>query len=81
MRNLPTAFILVNTDPAWMEQVLKKIVAIEGVKEAVMVYGIYDLVVKVETDSMDKLKTIINEHLRKIHKVTATATMMVLKAE
>jgi Lrp/AsnC family transcriptional regulator for asnA, asnC and gidA len=78
---LPTAFVLVNTEPAWMDQVLKKVMAVEGVKEAAMVYGIYDIVVKVETDTMYKLKTIINDHIRKIHKVKATTTMVVLKAE
>ena len=78
---LPTAFVLINTEPAWMDQVLKKVTAIEGVKEAAMVYGIYDIVAKVETDTMHKLQIIINEHLRKIHKVKATTTMVVLKAE
>ena len=81
MRNLPTAFVLINTEPAWMDQVLKKVMAVEGVKEAVMVYGIYDIVVKVETGSMHELKAIVIDHLRKIHKVKATATMVVLKAE
>ena len=78
---MPTAFVLINTEPAWMDQVLKKVMTVEGVKEAVMVYGIFDIVVKVETDSMHKLKTIIIDHIRKIHKVKATATMVVLKAE
>ena len=78
---LPTAFVLINTEPAWMDHVLKKIMTVEGVKEAVTVYGIYDIVAKVEADSMHKLKTIINDHIRKIHKVKATATMVVLKAE
>jgi DNA-binding Lrp family transcriptional regulator len=42
-----------------------------------MVYGVYDIVAKVNGESMDKLKYIITEHIRRIDKVRTTLTMMV----
>ncbi len=76
---MPTAFVFINTEPAWMVEVLKNVSAVEGVVEATMVYGLYDLVVRIEVDTMDKLKRIITERIRKIHKVKATITAIVVK--
>jgi DNA-binding Lrp family transcriptional regulator len=75
---VPTAFVLINTEPASMPDVLKKVKAVEGVEEAEMVYGIYDIVAKVKTETMDKLKHIITYNIRRLDKVSATQTMLVI---
>jgi hypothetical protein len=36
---MPTAFVFINTEPASMPELLKKIKAVEAVEEAEMVYG------------------------------------------
>jgi len=64
-----------------MVEVLKEIRAVEGVEEAQMVYGVYDIVAKVRGDTMDKLKQVITEHIRKIDKVRTSLTMMVVESE
>jgi len=43
---MPTAFVFINTEPASMPEVLKKIKAVEAVEEAGMVYGVFDIVAK-----------------------------------
>ncbi|HKM60006.1 MAG TPA: Lrp/AsnC ligand binding domain-containing protein [Candidatus Bathyarchaeia archaeon] len=48
---------------------LKEVRAVAGVEEAEMVYGVYDIVAKVKGETMDKLKQIITEHIRRIDKV------------
>jgi len=78
---VPIAFVCITTEPASMVEVLKKIRAVEGVEEAQMVYGVYDIVAKVKGETMDKLKHIITEHIRKIDKVRTTLTMMVVESE
>jgi len=50
------------------------------VKEAYMVYGVYDVVAKVEADTMDKLKEIVTWHVRRLDKVRSTLTMIVIEA-
>jgi DNA-binding Lrp family transcriptional regulator len=78
---VPTAFVCITTEPASMVEVLKEVRAVEGVEEAQMVYGVYDIVVKVKGETMDKLKHIITERIRRIDKVRTTLTMMVVESE
>ena len=75
---MPTAFVFINTELASMPDVLKKIKAIEGVEEAEMVYGVYDIVAKVKTETMDKLKHLIASHIRALADVRSTQTMLVI---
>jgi DNA-binding Lrp family transcriptional regulator len=75
------AFVCIITEPASMEEVLKALKAVEGVEEAEMVYGTYDIIVKVKGDSIDSLKKIITGHIRTINNVRATITMMVVESE
>ena len=78
---MPTAFVLINTEPASMPSVLKKIKAVEGVEEAEMVYGVYDIVAKVKTETMDKLKHVIAYNIRALPNVHSTQTMLVIPQE
>jgi len=75
---LPTAFVFINTEPASMPEVLKKVKAIDGVEEAGMVYGVYDIVAKVKTETMDRLKHIITYKIRTITNIRATQTVLVV---
>jgi DNA-binding Lrp family transcriptional regulator len=52
---------------------------LEEVKEVFRVYGVYDIIAKVESDTMDKVKEIIIWKLRKLTGVKSTLTMMVTK--
>jgi DNA-binding Lrp family transcriptional regulator len=74
---MPTAFVFINTEPASMPEVLKKVKAVEGVEEAEMVYGVYDIVAKVRTETMDQLKQIITYNIRRLDNVRATQTLLV----
>ena len=78
---MPTAFVCITTEPASIVEVLKEVKAVEGVEQAQMVYGIYDIVAKVKGETMDKLKQIITEHIRRIDKVRTTLTMMVVESK
>ena len=78
---MPIAFICITTEPSSMGKVLNTLKAIEGVAEAHMIYGIYDIVAKVEADSIDQLKNIVTQKIRKIKNVTTTTTMIVEKSK
>ena len=78
---MPTAFVFINTEPASMPEVLNEVRAIEGVEEAEMVYGVYDIVAKLKAETMDTLKQILTYRLRKIDKVLATQTLLVVRQE
>lgn len=71
------AFILINTEIGSEEEVLKKLTGIGGVKEAYMVYGVYDIIAKIEAEDLDKLKDIVTWKIRRLDKVRSTITMIV----
>lgn len=62
---------------------LKEILAVEkDLKYEVQgVYGIYDIVVKIEAANADLLRNIITSKIRKIDKVQSTLTMMVIEEQ
>ena len=78
---MPIAFVFINTAPASMPEVLKKVKAVEGVKEAEMIYGVYDIVAKLKTETMDQLKQIITYNIRRINNVLTTQTLLVVRQE
>ena len=78
---MPTAFVFINTEPAQMLQVIEKVKAVEGVEEAKMLYGVYDIAAKVQTVTMDKLKQIITRQLRTIDNVLSTQTLLVVQQQ
>lgn len=76
---MPEAYVLVNTEVGSEDEVLEKLKKLESVKEAHCVYGTYDIVAKVEADSIDKLKEITTWKVRKINKIRNTLTMIITK--
>ncbi|MCC2648057.1 MAG: putative transcriptional regulator, AsnC family [Nitrososphaeraceae archaeon] len=68
---MPGAFVLLNTELGSEN--------LEGVKEVFQVYGVYDIIAKVESDTMDKVKEIITWKLRKLPGVKSTLTMIVME--
>jgi DNA-binding Lrp family transcriptional regulator len=78
-RKMPMAFVLINAEIGSEDAVVKELKAVSNVKEAYMVYGVYDIVAKVAADSMDKLKEIITWKVRRLNKVKSTLTMIVIE--
>src|SRR2546426_4889967 len=76
---MPMAFVLINAEIGSEDAVVKELKAVSNVKEAYMVYGVYDIVAKVAADSMDKLKEIITWKVRRLNKVKSTLTMIVIE--
>ena len=64
-----------------MPVVLENIRAIEGVTEADMVYGVFDVVAKVQTETMDQLKHIVAYKIRSLANVLKTDTLLAVLPE
>jgi DNA-binding Lrp family transcriptional regulator len=73
---LATAFVLINTDLGSEREVLKEIKEIPGVREVYSVYGVHDIIARIETDTMQELKNIISWKIRRRDKVRSTLTMI-----
>jgi DNA-binding Lrp family transcriptional regulator len=73
---MPRAYVLFNVGSGSEDQVLKEAQSIGGVQEAYVSYGVYDLVMKIKTESMEQLKDLISHRLRRIDNVRSTLTLI-----
>lgn len=76
---MPVAFVLINAEIGSEDEVVGELRKLANVKESYVVYGVYDMVAKVEADSMDKLKEIVTWKIRRLEKVRSTLTMIVVE--
>ena len=75
---MPMAYVLINTEPKFMEKVVETLEKLDSVIEIFPVYGVYDVVAKIQADSMDKLKEIVTLKVRSLDEVRSTITMLIL---
>ncbi len=75
---LATAYLLLIVEIGTEEEVMKSLKSIEEVKEARMVYGAYDIIVRVETVDMEELKNLVSWRIRRLDRVRSTMTMIVV---
>ncbi len=73
------AFVLINTELGSEIDAIREIKKISGVTEAYLVYGTYDIIVRVDGDSLDKVKDIITHNLRTMANVRSTLSMVVVE--
>jgi len=72
------AFVLLNVEIGSEEKTMDALKTIPEVKEAHLVYGVYDIIARLESDTMLNLKDAISRKIRQIEKVRSTLTMMVI---
>ena len=62
---MPIVFVLINAEIGKEKSLLRELRSISDIKEAHFVYGAYDIIVKVEAESMEKLNEIITFRIKK----------------
>ena len=73
------AYILINTEIGSDAKVTNDLNKVDEVKEVYGVYGVYDLIVRVEAETLEKLKTVISDSIRTLENVRTTLTMIVVE--
>ncbi len=76
---MPTAYVLINYDIGTEEKFLDKLKNVPGVMEVNEVNGVYDIVVKIASQTLDSLKDTITRHIRTIDTVRSTMTLIVIE--
>ncbi|PSN82983.1 AsnC family transcriptional regulator [Candidatus Marsarchaeota G2 archaeon ECH_B_SAG-F08] len=76
---MTSAYVLINTEIGSEDEVLAQLKQIPMVKEAHLVYGVYDVVALVEAPDLDKLKEVVTWKIRKLEKVRSTLTMIIVE--
>ncbi|CCC80775.1 Lrp/AsnC family transcriptional regulator [Thermoproteus tenax] len=74
------AFVFINTDIGAEDEVLEALTKMPEVKEAMIVYGPYDLVVRIATDTTENLRKIVSDKIRRMQKIRSTTTLIIAKS-
>ncbi|MEX0639965.1 MAG: Lrp/AsnC ligand binding domain-containing protein [Nitrosopumilaceae archaeon] len=83
---MPIAYVLLNSDLGSDETIISKVKEILDNESSIDyevqgVYGVYDIVLKISSDSADNLRSVITNKIRRIDKVQSTLTMMVIEEQ
>ena len=76
---MATAYVLINCDLGYEEQIIEELKHISDVKEVNGVFGAHDIIAKVESDQISTLRETIMWKIRKIGSVQSTLTLMVIE--
>ncbi|MDH5450505.1 MAG: Lrp/AsnC ligand binding domain-containing protein [Candidatus Bathyarchaeota archaeon] len=74
-----TAYVLLRVKPGMDKDVFLNVKRLLQVKEVVVVYGEYDLLVRIEVPSMEDLDTFIFDTIRMISGVESSTTLIKIK--
>lgn len=78
---MATAYVLINCELGSEQAVIDQIKSMEGIKEVRGVFGAYDILIKIETPSVEQLREIITWKIRKIDKIRSTLTLMGIEGQ
>ena len=73
------AYILLNVEPGAEGKVLEKLKSVTLVKEAYVSYGVYDLIIRLNADTMDQLKDAVSHKIRTTDQVRSTVTLILIE--
>ncbi|MGI0073494.1 MAG: Lrp/AsnC family transcriptional regulator [Nitrosotalea sp.] len=74
-----SAFVLMNAELGKETQIVSELEKIPNVKEVYPVYGVYDVMMVIESDSMETLRETITSKVRKLDGIKSTLTMIIVK--
>jgi DNA-binding Lrp family transcriptional regulator len=73
------AFVLINTGSGVDDDILvDQLKKIEGISEAYRIYGIYDILVKIEARTIEQIREVIGRKLKNIRNIKSTITMVAI---
>ncbi len=73
------AIVLIQTEIGAESTVMDKLYEIPEVKEIYIVYGIYDVIAKVEAESLERIREVITSKIRKLPEIRTTSTMVIVE--
>ena len=70
------AYVLINTELGQEAVVVEALSEVQGIAGVHSLYGIYDVIAQVEAESMDKVKEIVFNNIRRLDSVKTTITLI-----
>ena len=75
------AYVLLNCELGAEEEIIGKLKELETVKEVNGTFGAYDITVKLEAETAEKLRETITQNLWKMDKIRSTLTLTVVEEQ
>jgi DNA-binding Lrp family transcriptional regulator len=76
---MPSAYVLINYDIGTEEKFIDKLKNVPGVMEVNEVNGVYDIVVKIASQTLYGLKDTITRYIKTIDTIGSTMTLIVIE--
>jgi DNA-binding Lrp family transcriptional regulator len=77
--SMSNAIVLINSEVGYESDILEGLCDLDRVERACLIYGVYDILAEVSTDSMGDLEDIIAKKIRMIPGVRSTLTLIISK--
>ena len=65
----------------YLKYIVKQLKSLDGVREVHGTFGAYDILAKIESDTVEKLRETITWKIRKIDKIRSTLTLMGIEGQ
>ena len=78
---MATAYVLINCELGSEESVISELKSMDDVVEVHGTFGAYDILAKVESELVEKLRETITWKVRKIPKIRSTLTLMGIEGQ
>ncbi len=78
---MATAYVLINCELGSEESVISELKTMDDVVEVHGTFGAYDILAKVESEQVEKLRETITWKVRKIPKIRSTLTLMGIEGQ
>jgi DNA-binding Lrp family transcriptional regulator len=66
-------------EPGAESKVLERLKSVDLVSEAYVSYGVYDLIIRLNADTMDQLKDAVSHKIRTTDQVRSTVTLILIE--
>lgn len=70
------AFVLLNTELGMESKIIEALKGVEEITNIHSLYGIYDIIIEMEADTMDKIKEVVFNKVRRLENVKSTITLL-----
>ena len=70
------AFVLLNTELGMESKIIEALKGVEQITNIHSLYGIYDIIIEMEADTMDKIKEVVFNKVRRLENVKSTITLL-----
>jgi DNA-binding Lrp family transcriptional regulator len=76
---MATSFVLINCEFNSEKDIIEQLKSIDGIEQVYGVFGAYDILAKIESEDIKKIRGTITAKIRKIKKISSTLTLVVIE--